>query len=145
MGGVGRESRCRDRLPRCREVILCRLGANEMNACASGFTHFLASGLGANPPMSLGLRKQQRWWIGPVFVPISSLPPICGPEPEMEYRTSQAAWETHVSAIMTAEPERCHRLFSSTEGLLRSACATDPIATSQCGDEAPKPLGTRVA
>jgi hypothetical protein len=55
---------------------------------------FLSSGLGANPPMAAGLPKQQRWWIGPVLVSLASLTRICGPEQEMEYRTSQEAWET---------------------------------------------------
>jgi hypothetical protein len=66
---------------------------------------FLSSGLGANQPMALGLRKQRRWWIGPVPVPLASLTRICGPEPEMEYRTSQDAWEAHVSTIMAVELE----------------------------------------
>jgi len=34
---------------------------------------FLSTGLGANPPMAVGLRKQQRWWIGPVAVPITTV------------------------------------------------------------------------
>ena len=67
---------------------------------------FLSSGLGANPHMAVGLRKQQRWWIGPVLVPVASLTRICGPEPEMEYRTSHQAWEMHVADIMAAEPEQ---------------------------------------
>src|SRR5215467_8918438 len=50
---------------------------------------FLSSGLGANPPMAIGLRKQQRWWIGPVLIPLASLTRICGPEPEMEYHISR--------------------------------------------------------
>jgi hypothetical protein len=66
---------------------------------------FLSSGLGANPPMAIGLRKQQRWWIGPTSLPLASLTRICGPEPEMEYRTSQDAWEAHVTDIMAVEPE----------------------------------------
>ena len=67
---------------------------------------FLSSGLGANPPMAVGLRKQQRWWIGPVQLPIVSLTRICGPEAEMEYLTSQESWDEHVAAIMTVEPEQ---------------------------------------
>jgi hypothetical protein len=66
---------------------------------------FLSAGPGANPYMAVGLRKQQRWWIGPLLVPVSSLVRICGPEPEMEYRTSQQAWEIHVAEIMTVETE----------------------------------------
>jgi hypothetical protein len=67
---------------------------------------FLLSGIGANPPMAIGLRKQQRWWIGPVLVPVDSLTRICGPEPEMEYRTSQEAWDIHVAEIMTVDADQ---------------------------------------
>src|SRR5215207_5486790 len=81
------------------------------NAAKAGRTdewvnEFLSAGPGANPYMAVGLRKQQRWWIGPILVPIASLTRICGPEPEMEYRTSQANWEAHVTDIMTVEPEQ---------------------------------------
>jgi hypothetical protein len=67
---------------------------------------FLSAGLGANPPMAVGLRIQQRWWIGPVAVPVASLTRICGPEAEMEYRTTPEAWEARVAAIMNVELER---------------------------------------
>jgi len=67
---------------------------------------FLSAGLGANPPMAVGLRKQQRWWIGPVAVPIASLTRICGPEAGMEYRTTREAWEARVAAIMAVELEQ---------------------------------------
>jgi len=67
---------------------------------------FLSTGLGANPPMAVGLRKQQRWWIGPVAVPIASVTRICGPEAGMEYRTTREAWEARVAAIMAVEPEQ---------------------------------------
>ena len=67
---------------------------------------FLSDGLGANPPMAVGLRKQQRWWIGPISLPLASLTRICGPEAEMEYRTSRDAWEAHIAVLMTVEPEQ---------------------------------------
>lgn len=67
---------------------------------------FLSTGSGANPPMAAGLRKQRRWWIGPISVPVASLTRICGPEAEMEYRTTPDAWEARVAAIMAAEPEQ---------------------------------------
>ena len=69
---------------------------------------FLTSGAwGTNLPMAVGLRKQRRWWIGPILVPLESLTRICGPEPEMAYRTTREAWEARVSAIATAaaDPE----------------------------------------
>jgi hypothetical protein len=63
--------------------------------------------LGANLPMADGLRKERRWWIGPVRIPLSSLTRICGPEVGMPYRTTPAAWEARVSAIVAAatDPE----------------------------------------
>ena len=67
---------------------------------------FLSDGLGANPPMAVGLRKQRRWWIGPISVPVASLTRICGPGAEMEYRTTPEAWDARVGAIMAVEPEQ---------------------------------------
>ncbi len=68
---------------------------------------FLTDSRGANLPMALGLRKQRRWWIGPVLIPLASLTRICGPEPEMEYHTSVEAWEAKVASIVAAatDPE----------------------------------------
>jgi hypothetical protein len=65
------------------------------------------AGPGANVPMAIGLRKQRRWWIGPIAIPLGSLVRICGPEPDMEYRTTPDAWEAKVSAIAAAatDPE----------------------------------------
>ena len=78
------------------------------DAAAAGLIHewvdaFLTNDrYGANLPMAVGLAKQRRWWIGPVRVPLSSLTRICGPEPEMEYRTTLESWESHVSEIANA-------------------------------------------
>jgi hypothetical protein len=78
------------------------------SAAAAGLIHdwvdaFLRNDRhGANLPMAAGLAKQRRWWIGPVRVPLSSLTRICGPEPEMEYRTTRESWEAHVSEIANA-------------------------------------------
>lgn len=57
---------------------------------------------GGNLPMADGLAKQRRWWIGPVRVRLESLTRICGPEPSMQYRTPQAAFDEHVTAIGAA-------------------------------------------
>lgn len=78
---------------------------------------FLSSGLGANPAMALGLRKQRRWWIGPVVLPLHSLVRLCGPEPDMQYRQSVDAWEVHVSAIMRADLEHLPPLILEYRGL----------------------------
>ena len=78
---------------------------------------FLSSGLGANPAMALGLRKQRRWWIGPVVLPLHSLIRLCGPEPEMQYRQSLDGWEAHVSAIMACGREQLPPLILEYRGL----------------------------
>src|SRR4029077_13201321 len=64
-----------------------------------------AEGRGANRPMAVGLRRQRRWWIGPVRVRVDALTRICGPEPEMQYRTTREGFEAKVSAIGCRDPD----------------------------------------
>jgi hypothetical protein len=40
---------------------------------------------GHNEPMSAGLKKQPRWWVGPRLFPLSLLIRCCGPEEGMAY------------------------------------------------------------
>jgi hypothetical protein len=77
---------------------------------------FLSSGVGANVPMAIGLRKQQRWWIGPVRVPLASLTRICGPEPEMEYFSAVEHWEPHVAEIMSVDVDHLPPLILEFRG-----------------------------
>lgn len=91
------------------------------NAAAMGridewVNEFLTSGVGANPPMAIGLRKQRRWWIGPIPVPVNSLTRLCGPEPDMLYRQSLEGWERRVTAIMTGAPEHLPPLILEYRG-----------------------------
>jgi hypothetical protein len=60
---------------------------------------FLRTSSGPNIPMADGLRKQRRWWIGPVALPLASMRRVCGPEPEMQYYTGPNAFERKVAAI----------------------------------------------
>jgi len=60
---------------------------------------YLQTGAWANLGLLHGLQQQQRWWIGPIEIALSRLQRACGPEPEMEYRIPQAAWEERVSRI----------------------------------------------
>src|SRR4029453_8462354 len=94
-------------------------GAGQIDAWVNAF---LSSGIGANTPMAVGLRKQQRWWIGPVLVPLASLARISGPDPEMQYRTSVEAWEAHVAAIMAIEPEQLPPLILEYRGTSLGLC-----------------------
>jgi len=55
--------------------------------------------------MAVGLKKQRRWWIGPVLLPLDAFTRIAGPEPDMEFRATQEAWDAHVAEIMAANPD----------------------------------------
>jgi len=47
---------------------------------------------GKNVPLADGLKKQERYWVGPEQVPLKRLTRSCGPEEEMEYRVSTDNW-----------------------------------------------------
>jgi hypothetical protein len=66
--------------------------------------------------MAAGLRKQRRWWLGPLAVRLAPLNRICGPEPEMPYRTQIGWWEDKVCAIALIEPERLPPLILEYQG-----------------------------
>lgn len=46
-----------------------------------------------NKGLSEGLKKQKRFWVGPVEVELSRLPRIVGPEAHMEYLVDATGWE----------------------------------------------------
>ena len=39
-----------------------------------------------------GLKKEQRYWRGPLEVPLSKLTRVCGPEVDMPYRVKELEW-----------------------------------------------------
>jgi hypothetical protein len=47
---------------------------------------YLATGEWANPGLSTGPRRQQRWWRSPMEVALMDVERVCGPEVHMEYR-----------------------------------------------------------
>ncbi len=59
---------------------------------------FLASDEG-NAGLLEGLRRRERFWIGPVLADLSLLRRTCGPEPGMEFGTTRAAWDERTGAI----------------------------------------------
>jgi hypothetical protein len=69
---------------------------------------YLGGGPWANAALSDGLRRQQRYWIGPLRLPSERLVRCCGPEPEMAYRVPIEAWHKKVSGIASslADPMR---------------------------------------
>ncbi len=54
---------------------------------------YLATGDWANPGLSAGLKKEERWWYGPVEVKLDALSRAVGPEPDMEYPVDEGAWQ----------------------------------------------------
>jgi ParB-like nuclease domain len=67
---------------------------------------YLTTGSWANHVLSRGLRLQQRWWRGPIELPLTYLNRCCGPEPDMEYRTDPAAWEQRIAALAASFSDR---------------------------------------
>jgi hypothetical protein len=60
---------------------------------------YLMGGEWANPGLSDGLKLRQRWWRGPVEVPLSTIKRVVGPEPGMEYVVRADYWQQRTAAI----------------------------------------------
>lgn len=56
---------------------------------------YLLSGLGgkSNPQFSAGLKREKRWWNGPLELALKHLSPAVGTEPGMEYVVEQGQWQ----------------------------------------------------
>lgn len=68
---------------------------------------YLNTGYWANLAFSEGLKRQPRWWRGPLEIRLPALSRCCGPEPTMEFRMEPAAWENRVASLtrtMTNDP-----------------------------------------
>ena len=106
------------------QLVFERTLRGAMEAAALGRTDewvdaFLSSGVGANLPMGVGLKKQRRWWIGPVLLPLDQFRRVAGPEPEMEYRCTHEAWDSHVTTIMGIEREHLPPVIAEYVGQSR--------------------------
>ena len=62
---------------------------------------FLLSGKGgkSNPKFSEGLRREKRWWNGPVELNLTDLSPAVGTDPGMEYVVSEEDWRIQTSKL----------------------------------------------
>lgn len=62
---------------------------------------YLLSGKGgrSNPEFSEGLKREKRWWNGPLEVNLSDLCPAVGPEPGMEYEVDKDYWHARTSQL----------------------------------------------
>lgn len=61
---------------------------------------YLNSGDWANLSLSIGLRRQHRWWLGPVEMPLDLLVRAAGPELNMEYVFAPDHWDKRVNQIV---------------------------------------------
>jgi hypothetical protein len=57
------------------------------------WVHAFLTTEGKNIPLSEGMKRQKRYWIGPVLLPLSRLTRCCGPEEHMKYKTPLEAWK----------------------------------------------------
>jgi hypothetical protein len=61
------------------------------------WVHTYLCSQGNNKPFSDGLYKAERFWRGPLLVPMSLLERTCGPEPHLPYRVSLEHWQLRIS------------------------------------------------
>lgn len=54
---------------------------------------------GNNIPFSDGLKKEKRYYIGPIKMPLHLFERCCGPEENMKYRINKGGFEWRVSEI----------------------------------------------
>lgn len=54
---------------------------------------YLTTGGWANPEMSQGLKRDRRWWYGPVELELAALSPAVGTGAGMEYQVSEDYWQ----------------------------------------------------
>ena len=62
---------------------------------------YLLSGRGgrSNPAFSEGLKREKRWWNGPIELPLTNLSPAVGPEPGLEYVVESDHWQARTSRL----------------------------------------------
>lgn len=60
---------------------------------------YLTAGEWANQPLSDGLKRQQRWWLGPFEVQLDLLKRACGPEADMEFIMNPVDWQQRTSRL----------------------------------------------
>ena len=66
---------------------------------------YLTSGTWANQALATGLKRQSRWWLGPLEIEISQLQRCCGPEPGMEFRMDPAWWTERTGELAASLPD----------------------------------------
>jgi hypothetical protein len=80
------------------DVASCRCAA-DMGRLDDWVHAYLGGGPWANSGLSDGLRRQPRFWIGPLLLPLDQLVRCCGPEPTMEFPVAADNWQHRVSTM----------------------------------------------
>lgn len=77
-------------------TAICAAQNNELES----WVHAYLCGPAMNTAFSKGLKLQERFWHGPVKVPLHSLTRICGFEETMEYQVSYELWFKNTNQII---------------------------------------------
>jgi hypothetical protein len=64
--------------------------------------HEFLLGVGHNKEFSDGLKLQDRFYLGPVKLPLKVLKRICGPEEHMKYQIPEEGFEYNVNSMIKA-------------------------------------------
>ncbi|MDF2628775.1 MAG: ParB domain protein nuclease [Symbiobacteriaceae bacterium] len=86
------------------------------------WVHAYLMTVGGNEGLATGLKLQQRFWIGPLLLPLPCLSPAAGPDEGFEYVMPREPWERRVSRMQEslrqgwqAPPLIC--AYSAEEGI----------------------------
>ena len=64
------------------------------------WVHVFLLGSGNNVPLSDGLKKTKRYWVGPIEYDVSKLIRVGGPEEGKEYPETQETWDARIEEML---------------------------------------------
>jgi len=90
---------------RCYAVSMAEVKCPEVNGDwnTSNLEEWIDTWLraaGNNVALADGLKKQKRYWIGPIRFPLEKLARCCGPEEEMEFREPVERWNQRIDSLV---------------------------------------------
>lgn len=69
------------------------------NGKIEAWIHAFLQGIGNNKELSNGLKREQRYYLGPDLVKLDQIHRCCGPEDEMEFHNPRESWELRVHRL----------------------------------------------
>jgi len=66
---------------------------------AENWVHQYLNNEGNNPKLSIGLKKQKRYWAGPIRLSLTKLHRCCGYESDMEYKETESVWNKRIKDL----------------------------------------------